>query len=143
MPIENCLEYRHWRRARERESPREGIIKHRSERKNIARKAIRLPLDDFGGHVRRRSDEAPRCRHAFFIEYASNAKIGEFHRARFIDEDVFGLDIAMDNARLVSMFYRIAHRTRHGDGDFGDLRRMRFDEFGERWPLDELHDEVL
>ena len=91
--------------ARERGLAAEHVVAGDAERVDVATMIERFALDLLGTHVQRRAHrhaDLSELDAAFQLQHASEAEIGHFDLARSGDHDVFGLDVAMDDALIGS-----------------------------------------
>ena len=105
-----------------------------------------LAGDLFGGHVRRRTND--RTRHGAFglgainIGDARDTEVGQFHAALPVDHHVGRLDVAVNNAVLVSDFQCVEQLAHHAHGigqrELAVDIKVRF----EFLAADELHHDV-
>ena len=51
---------------------------------------------------------------ATFTEHLGDAKVRDLHTALFVQEEIFGFDVAMDDAVLMRILQRLAHGRHHG-----------------------------
>ena len=125
--------------------PGKHLIGHRPERVDV-RPVIELALSAnlFRRHVRRRPDHRHRRRHRALsgfggLERAGNPKIGEVG-VRSGEQDVVGLDVAVDHALRVRVGQPISHFTQNLHG-FADRQRTRpANASAERFAFDVRHD---
>jgi hypothetical protein len=121
----------------ERPAPRQELEQDRAERVDVGRGRDLAALDLLGRHVRRRADE-PVAGDSGALAEARDPEVGDRDTPGLADEDVVGLEVAVQHAAGV--------RRRHARGDrahdpqrLGERRRSVGDELRERLPVDVLH----
>ena len=106
---------------------------------------VALPL--LGRHVLRRADDALRVERCavLVLERLGDAEVGEFHFAAPRDQDVVGLDVAVDDGLLIAVGLGQAAR-----GAEDDRRGLEFvqatlahDALARRLAVDEFHHQVM
>ena len=128
-------------RRQERDAPREQVVERRAEsvdvRASVGRALVR---DLLGRHVERRADHDARLGQALARLVAREAEVGEHGRAVLAaDEDVRGLDVAVEDPRRVDVVE--AARDLLGDLEGAPPRDLApGDELVEALALDELED---
>ena len=74
------------------------------------------------------------------VHDGGDAEVGDFDGAGFIDEEVFGFDVAVDDAVVVGALEGVADRGDDGEG-FGGGETAGLEELAEIETVDEFHDE--
>ena len=126
-------------------NPGEHFVGHHAERVDV-RPVIELALSSnlFRRHVRRRPNHCRRRRHRALggfggLERTGNAKIGQ-EGVRPGEQDVVGLDVAVDHALRVRVGQPVSHLTQNLHG-FADRQRARpANPPAERFAVDIRHD---
>lgn len=104
-----------------------------------------LPRDLLGRHVfgcphkEARFGEAP----CFVVTRHRNSEVGQEDAAVLVDEDVLGLDIAVDRSLCVCIIECQCDRADQDGNDFARQRTTFADDGIDAPPIDELHGEVL
>ena len=117
----------------------EDLVKHEAERVDVARRRHLASLDLLGGHVGGRSRP-----HVFSFDTAApggQAKVGEAHLAPAVDDDVVGLEVAVQDALGVGGGQPGANLAGHFDGAFPGHPPGPAQEGGEGVAVDILHRE--
>ena len=106
-------------RAHEGRLAGEHLVRHGAERIDITAGAdLALAHRLFGRHVRGRAERHAGLRHpaaARLLHRQRDAEVGDEGRA-FLEQDVLGLDVAMDDAVAVGVVERTRHFLREADG---------------------------
>ena len=133
----------HRRLAGERQPAGQQLVRHDAERVQVRARVGRLAADLLGGQVLHRALDAARLRRLAVGIRAGQAEVGDLHRAAGRDQDVLGLDVAVDDALCVR---GLEGEQRLAD-DLGRLRRLepdvRVQQLARGAPADELHDHVV
>src|SRR5205085_6300317 len=83
--------------------PRERLVEDEPEAVDVGRPRDRLAAHLLGRHVGGRPEERPRVREAAGGEVAHEPEVDEARLARLLDEDVLGLEIAVDDSVRVAV----------------------------------------
>ena len=75
-------------------------------------------------------------------EQLGEAEVGDLHAAPLVEQDVLGLDVAMDDAFVVGVLQRVAD-LRHDRQRLGRRQAARLDELPQVGAVDVLHHEVV
>ena len=130
---------------------REALVEHRAERKQVAPRVDGAMLDLFGRHVGRRAQQRmglgelrPR-RGGLAVPVArrdagGDAEVEQFHVAVGGDDDVVGLQVAVDDAVPVGRRKRLRDLRAVRQG-FERGEAAAFEDGGERLALGVLHDD--
>ena len=100
------LVQQHPRRAAERQLAREQLIENHSQAVDVraAVDAVRLALGLLRAHVRRRAEDLAVDGHRYVCGLPlGQAEVHQLRLTVFIEHDVGGLDVPMDNAHLVGV----------------------------------------
>ena len=84
----------------------EALIERQGERVDIGRGPGPEPVGLLGCHVGERADDGARCRQRPLAGDAGDPEVDELRLVTGADEDVLGLDVAVDNAGAVGMGQR-------------------------------------
>ena len=108
--------------AAERDVPDEHLVEDDAERVDVGLAVDLVAERLLGRDVVRRAEDAAVGRQALLLERAGDPEVGDLRRALLVDEDVLGLDVAVDDPARV----RGAERA-------GDLDRVG-QRLGDRQP---------
>ncbi len=133
---------RHLVLAVERHVPDEHLVEHDAQRVDVRLAVDVVPERLLGRHVVGGPEHAPVGGQALLVERAGDPEVGDLGRALAVDQDVLGLDVAVDDVARVGAAERA-----------GDLDRVRerlvhrqpahaADALLERLALDVLEDDV-
>ncbi len=132
------LLHRRRRRAGERPLSGEELVEDHAGGEEVRAAVHRQPLDLLGRHEARRAHHAAHLREARRLD-VGDAEVGDLHRAVLEQEDVAGLDVAVDHALPVRVAERVED-LRHDAHDLGVGEALVPLECGlEVAPLDVLH----
>ncbi len=98
----------------ERQTRGEKIEVHHADGVKVGASARGNAVEEFGGHVRRRAGDRD-SRAIAVVHAADQSEIGELGPAVFVNQDVGGLDVAVNESRVV--------RRADGQHDLPDERR--------------------
>src|SRR5581483_5949638 len=84
------------------------LIEHDAQRIQVAASVDRLAERLLGRHVLRRAQQSARQR-AGVLRQQRDAEVGEHYLVLIGDEDVGGLDVAVDDAAVVGVIERTYH----------------------------------
>jgi len=99
--------------------PAEQFIENHPERVNIHERRHRRANHLFGSHIERRPHRLARLRQVQPLGFR-NPEIHQFRPAALLKEDVFGLDVAVNNSPLVDK----PQRPRHFESNPRPVRRI-------------------
>ena len=118
LRVEDLVDERRDRLARKRPRAGQKLVEHDAQREEIGPAVDLLAPDLLGRHVGRASDHLARPRHVGARRGGelSDAEVGHLHAAVFGDQDVAGLDVAVDDVPLVGV--------RQGLGGLADDRDL-------------------
>jgi hypothetical protein len=151
-PVEDGVEHHAGRRARERPSAGQHLRDRRAEREDVAACIQRLTAHLLRRHIRDRpeclagrGDE--RVGHRFpdallITHQLGQAEVEDLRLILFGDEDVRGLDIAMDDALRMRRHQRLGDLQRQAEHGFR-FQPRGCEQFGERAPFERLHDDEV
>jgi hypothetical protein len=104
--------------ARVRHAPRERLVEHAAQRVDVRARVGAAALDLLGRRVVERADPLAGARERLGVRRPGDAEVGEvgvLGAAALLDQDVRGLDVAVDEAAFVRGVERV--------GDLGDDAR--------------------
>ena len=133
--------------ATEGQFPCEHFVKDDAQGVNVGPVIHELGfLDLLRGHVMRRPHHVARLRQpsrpGIYPYQPGQAEVGDLHPARFVQQDVLRLDVAMNDALVVRELERLAN-LRH-DGQRLARRQLALgQQVPQCHPIDELHQEVV
>ena len=120
----------------------EHLVQDDAERVDVRRRGRRLAAGLFRAEVVDGPHGRPGQRQLRLGDRPGDAEVGDLHLAVAADEDVAGLDVAVDEPGGVGR----GERARHGGPDAGDLARRQgaaaLEDGREVLPVDQLHDDV-
>jgi hypothetical protein len=76
-----------------------------------------------------------------FVHHAGDAEVGDFDGVGAVDEEVFRLDIAVDDAALVGALERVAHRRDEGEG-LCRGEAFRFEDLAQVFAIHIFHEQI-
>jgi hypothetical protein len=139
------------RGAGERTHAVEGLVQGDAEAELVGASVRRVAVELFGRHVQRGADQRAGAGAAevvraaverrFTLEGAREAEVEDAGAAVVADEDVVGLDVAMDDAGRVRGGQAGAGLLEHGE-DLSPAARPGGEPLAERAPADQLHRDV-
>src|SRR5262245_2228437 len=98
----------------------------------------------FGGHVVGGAEQLIGTRQrAGVIGRDGDAEIGDAGAAVGLNEDIFGLEVAVDDAAFIEVGERVGDLAEQTASERDVQWLARREEFAERAPLDIFHDEVV
>ena len=133
---------RHLGVAAEREVTDEHLVEQEPDGVHVGAGVARAPLDLLGREVARGADDGAGPREVARARRLRDAEVGDLDRTFGRDEDVRGLDVAVDDPVAVRVVECGGHLARHAQR-FGDGERaVVVDDAAQRGAVDELHDDV-
>lgn len=106
-----------------RHAPEQQLMEHDTERVQVGATVERQSTRLFGTHVVRRADDGAGVRHARVVGGTRNAEVGEHRGAVFAQQDVVGLDVAVDHALALGIAQRRGDLARHAQREGQVARR--------------------
>jgi len=131
--------------AAEGELPGEALVEHDAQRVDVGAGVDRTAVGLLGREVVGAADEHVGARDAGLpvrVDGAGDPEVGELHGPVAGQEDVLGLDVAVDHALRLRVRERAAHLGADAGGLGGLQRALAPHARLEVLPLDELHDQV-
>ena len=95
----------------------------------------------FRGHVVRRADSLLLVWRAVAPQHLGDAEVGDFHLAGLVEQQVFRLDVAVDDCMIVRVLQRVADWRHDGQGLFR-LQPARAEELAQVHAVNILHQQV-
>ena len=128
----------------ERSSSFEQLVEDDAKREDVATSVERLACGLFGGHVRGRADHhvGSRAGHLSAVALARQTEVGKLRVSVLRDQDVFRLDVAVQDAGRMRGSDGISHACQQLD-EVTPAPRLLRGRRRERAAIDELGDEVL
>ena len=128
--------------ALERDLAGEHLVEHDAQRVEVRLAGDRLAERLLGRDVVGRAEHAPVGGQPLLVERAGDPEVGDLGRALLVDQDVLGLDVAVDDVAGVGGAERAGDLDRVGDR-LGDRQPpVAADAVLERLALDVLEDDV-
>ena len=132
----------HWRRRRERRRAGEHLVGHAAECIEVAARVDGVAGPLFGAHVVRGAER--HADHRQFVVAGGVDGVGDpevgYDRVVVLEEDVLGLDVAVDDAAVVRVAERVGDLVGNAK-DVGDRQRsVARQPVAEGLALDERHD---
>ena len=121
---------------------REHLEEDDAERVEVALGVDVLAQGLLGRDVVGRAQHAAVGRQPLLVERAGDPEVGDLGRALLVDEDVLGLDVAVDDAAVVGGAQRAGDLDRVGHRLADGQAAVAADAVLERLPLDVLEDDV-
>ena len=147
-----CVAHCHGVSASNGQPPGEHLVGHHAERVDVAARIELLAGELLGAHVRRGSEHHALLRELLLLRLIlglaalGDAEVEDLHEVglpgRGREDDVVGLEIAMDDAAAVRFFERAAHLRRGCAVTRSGAHGPALQRVGEALPLDELHRDV-
>jgi len=128
-----------------RNVPREQLAQHRGERIDVGARVDRPGAPGhhlLGTHVVGCADRDPRRRQPLVAglgDRARDPEVGD-HRVAFLEQDVFGLHVAMDDAAAVRRLERVGDFARDAQRFVERQRALAVQPVTQRFALDQRHD---
>jgi hypothetical protein len=130
--------------AVERPPPREQLVRHHAEREYVAAHADHFAARLLGRHVRRRSHHlAVVCHQRELVDRFGETEVGDLDSALAREDDVGGLDVAMDEVFGVRGFETVADVEHDRERDVDGKTRLRANELLDGEPVVVLHHDVV
>ena len=120
----------------------EHLEQHDAERVDVGLAVDVVAERLLGGDVVGGAEHAAVGGQALLVEGASDAEVGDLGRAFLVDEDVLGLDVAVDDVAIVRRLERAGDLDRVGDRLVDGQPAHAADAVLERLALDVLEDDV-
>ena len=109
---------------------------------------IGVPLGLFGTHVLKRADDGAQLGvrrqgsgETLGTDHARHAEVEDLRLAVLVDQDIRGLQIAVDHVLLMGMMHGLRHRGDEGHA-VADADAVSGDVFVERQSVHQFHDEI-
>lgn len=103
-------------------------IEHHTQGEQVCPVGAFFAFDLLGGHVGGAAHNGTCAGHAFAIEDACEAKVCELDGAVFLDEDVFGFEVPVDNLLFVCVGEGGSDLFDHGCGEFAERKFLFFED---------------
>src|SRR6185295_12572976 len=133
---------RHGALALERDAAGEQLVEHDPDRVDVRRRADRVALGLLGREVLRRAHDGARLGHVR-RSGARDAEVGDLGAPVGVDDDVVGLEVAVDDPAAVGEARGAQDLDGQVDGAVGVQRRLLLDDRLQRAPLEVLHRDVV
>ena len=141
-PGEDALERRRGARRGEGEGARPEPVQQRAQGEDVRLGRRRLALHHLGGHVRRRAHQRSGDGHPLArVQHPRDAEVHQLQDAVVADHHVLGLEVAVDDARLVRVPQRPGELLDHQRGQLGREEALALGEALERLAPDQLGDQ--
>ena len=123
-------------------APGEHLEEHEPSGIHVAALVGGAPLDLLGGEVGNRAEQdAGLARRRLVGDRPGQSEVGDLDLPVTTDDDVLGLDVAVDDPRRVGCPERAEDRLEDREGLPRRERRLLVDDVPQRLALDELHHE--
>ena len=133
---------RHLVLAVERHVPDEHLVEHDAERVDVRLAVDVVPERLLGRHVVGGPEHAPVGGQALLVERARDPEVGDLGRPLAVDQDVLGLDVAVDDVARMGAAERAGDLDRVGERLVDRQPAHAADALLERLALDVLEDDV-